>query len=75
MAHLAISVTKPEDIAYIIKYKRRWPKETVLTMLKHASARLKAFRQHGLVSAAEFRTTTHNIRVARQETVSGKYQN
>ena len=75
MTHLVRAINKPEDITYIIKYKRRWKKETVLAMLKHASARLRAFRRHGLVTGDEFQTITHNIRVARQETVSGKYQN
>jgi len=75
MTHLAIAISKPEDIEYIIKFKRRWNEDVVLGMLQDAKAKLLAFRLVGKITGDEFRTITHKIAVAHQETVNGQHQN
>lgn len=75
MAFPSISITTPEHIEYIIKYKRRWRKDVVLRMLKDARAKLFAFRNAHLVTADEFKITSHKITVAQQEARSGQHQN
>jgi hypothetical protein len=75
VSHLPIAINEPDDIKRIIKRPRRWGKEAMLRMLKDARQKVLVFRQAGKLTPDEFRILSHEITVARQETISGQYQN